>query len=99
MEQAVSPCGLTPPMEIESRIRQLQRRMVEQGFDLALIIQNVDLFYFSGTIQKGYLLVKKGGAERIATFTKDLISQGSVPRRLRRENMNIAIDTPLLAAG
>jgi Xaa-Pro aminopeptidase len=44
--------------------------MVEKGFDLVLIIQNTDLFYFSGTIQKGYLLVPAHG-EALLLAQKD----------------------------
>lgn len=51
----------TPPEEIRSRISRLQRKMSEKGMDLVLLLQNVDLFYFSGTIQKGYLFVPAEG--------------------------------------
>jgi Xaa-Pro dipeptidase len=57
--------ALTPPEEINARIHELQRRMTEKGLELVLILQNVDLFYFSGTIQKGYLIVPLEGE---ATF-------------------------------
>ena len=70
MDQAVCQIDLTPPMEIRSRIDELQRRMVEKGLDLALIMQNVDLFYLSGTIQKGYLLIPASG-EAILFVQKD----------------------------
>ena len=35
--------------------------MSEKDMELALILQNADLFYFSGTVQKGYLLVPVEG--------------------------------------
>jgi Xaa-Pro aminopeptidase len=70
MEQAVRSIDLTPPTEIHSRIHELQKKMAEKGLDLALIIQNVDLFYFSGTIQKGYLLIPAAG-EAILFVQKD----------------------------
>jgi Xaa-Pro dipeptidase len=45
---------LTPVEEISARTRALQERMNGQGLDLVLILQNVDLFYFTGTVQRGY---------------------------------------------
>ena len=35
--------------------------MAKKEIDLALVIQNVDLFYFSGSIQRGYLFVPSEG--------------------------------------
>ena len=61
MNQANSQSSLTPPVEIKARIHGLQRRMAEKGLALVLIIQNVDLFYFSGTLQKGYLFIPVEG--------------------------------------
>src|SRR5512139_1091505 len=52
---------LTPSNEISRRIKQLQEEMTKKGIDFAFIIQNVDLFYFSGSIQRGYLLVPSDG--------------------------------------
>jgi len=42
----------TPRTEIDDRIEKLQRRLLQEGIDGALIVQNTDLFYFSGTIQQ-----------------------------------------------
>jgi Xaa-Pro dipeptidase len=50
-------CDLTPKDEIESRINRLRGRMAAKGIPFALILQNVDLFYFTGTVQKGVLVV------------------------------------------
>jgi len=52
---------LTPSDEISRRIKRLQEEMTKKEIDLAFIIQNVDLFYFSGSIQRGYLLVPSHG--------------------------------------
>jgi Xaa-Pro aminopeptidase len=46
-----------PSFEIENRLRTLQEQMSLEGLDGVLICQNVDLFYFSGTMQPGYLYV------------------------------------------
>lgn len=48
---------LTPKEEIRARINKLKAKMEEQGIALAIILQNVDLFYFTGTLQKGVLAV------------------------------------------
>ena len=51
----------TPDSEIENRIRGLQRILVQKGLDAALILQRVDLFYFTGTIQQASLYVPAAG--------------------------------------
>jgi len=38
----------TPKEELSRRIRGLQRRMESGEIDGALIVQNADLFYFTG---------------------------------------------------
>lgn len=52
---------LTPKEELEKRILNLKKKMEAKGVDLSLIIQNVDLFYFAGTVQKGALIVPVDG--------------------------------------
>jgi Xaa-Pro dipeptidase len=51
----------TPKSELESRIRKLQARLAADDLDGALILQNTDLFYFSGTIQQAHLYVPVEG--------------------------------------
>ncbi|MBM4341217.1 MAG: aminopeptidase P family protein [Deltaproteobacteria bacterium] len=46
-----------PIQEIEYRIRSFQGCLQEMELDGALILQNADLFYFSGTIQSSILFV------------------------------------------
>jgi Xaa-Pro dipeptidase len=53
----LTPSELTPPEEIHSRITRFQKLLIEKEIDLALILQNVDLFYFTGTIQNSYLFI------------------------------------------
>lgn len=50
-----------PASEIESRITRLQTALQAQQADGALIVQNTDLFYFSGTIQQSHLYVPAHG--------------------------------------
>jgi Xaa-Pro aminopeptidase len=51
----------TPKTEIDQRIEKLQRRLLQEGVDGALILQNTDLFYFSGTIQQAHLYIPAQG--------------------------------------
>lgn len=47
--------------EINNRLDNLKKILQENGLDAALIVQNVDLFYFSGTFQHGILFVPSIG--------------------------------------
>ncbi len=51
----------TPADEIQQRIAGLKKHMQEAGIDSCIIVQNVDLFYFTGTMQKGVLVVPSDG--------------------------------------
>ncbi|RLA84597.1 MAG: aminopeptidase P family protein [Deltaproteobacteria bacterium] len=46
-----------PQEEIRRRIERLRKRMEENDVEGALIFQNVDLFYFTGTMQEGVLFL------------------------------------------
>jgi Xaa-Pro aminopeptidase len=50
-----------PVQENECRIRNFQMRLQEKGLDGAFILQNADLFYFSGTIQSSVLFIPPEG--------------------------------------
>src|SRR3970040_2847308 len=52
---------LTPKEEISARIRALQKRLGRDGADAAFLVQNADLFYFTGSIQQGVLIVPADG--------------------------------------
>ena len=52
---------LTPREEILGRIARLKEATASSGIDFCLIMQNVDLFYFTGSVQKGVLLVRQEG--------------------------------------
>jgi Xaa-Pro dipeptidase len=52
---------LTPKEEINARIRDLQERLGRDGVDAAFLVQNADLFYFTGSIQQGVLIVPAVG--------------------------------------
>jgi Xaa-Pro aminopeptidase len=51
----------TPPEEIAARIAALQDHLVRLDLDGALLAQNSDLFYFSGTIQQAHLYLPARG--------------------------------------
>ena len=52
---------LTPKKEIEKRIERLQSHLIKEEVNSCLILQNVDLFYFSGTIQRSFLFIPSEG--------------------------------------
>lgn len=51
----------TPSREVNHRIRALQNKLSIKKIDAALIVQNSDLFYFTGTIQQAMLYVPTDG--------------------------------------
>lgn len=55
------PVRCTPLSELESRTAKLQELMKEQNLDGVVIIQNADLFYFAGTIQRSHLFIPAKG--------------------------------------
>ncbi len=52
---------LTPRTELEARTEKLQKLLQQRDIDAAVIVQNSDLFYFTGTIQKGVLYLPATG--------------------------------------
>ncbi|MEE4276492.1 MAG: Xaa-Pro peptidase family protein [Thermoleophilia bacterium] len=58
VEPAATP---TPAAEVEGRLTRLQATLRERELDAALIVQNADLFYLSGTVQQSYLHVPADG--------------------------------------
>ena len=62
---------ITPAVELEYRCKQLQTRMADAGLDAVIILQNADLFYFTGTIQSGNLYVPAQG-QPLYMVRKDL---------------------------
>ena len=61
MYKSLNNCEFTPEKEIETRIDGLKKKMTQSNIDYAVILQNVDLFYFTGTLQKGVLVVPSDG--------------------------------------
>ena len=61
---------ITPATELHNRINNLQNEMHTQEIDAVLIMQNADLFYFTGSIQQGLLYVP-ADAEPVYMVRKD----------------------------
>jgi Xaa-Pro aminopeptidase len=57
-----------PYQELLVRISKLQKALIAQGMDGALIVQKTDLFYFSGTSQQGWLYVPVEGKPVLMVF-------------------------------
>jgi Xaa-Pro dipeptidase len=52
---------LVPAAEVAARLAGLQACLVARGLDAAVILQNADLYYFSGTLQGPFLYVPATG--------------------------------------
>ncbi len=50
-----------PSGEIDRRIKKIRKELQDNGIDGLLIVQRVDLFYFSGTAQNGFLYIPAEG--------------------------------------
>ncbi|MRR37392.1 aminopeptidase P family protein, partial [bacterium] len=57
MLKTLNTGDLTPKYEIDARIDKLRGNMAAKGIELAIILQNVDILYFTGTLQRGVLAV------------------------------------------
>ena len=51
----------TPKPELDLRIQKLQVYLRQNDIDAALVLQRVDLLYFSGTFQQGSLYIPASG--------------------------------------
>ncbi|NNL42302.1 MAG: aminopeptidase P family protein [Desulfobacterales bacterium] len=79
----------TPKSEIEARIKNLQRKLVENKIDGVLILQKADLFYFSGTIQDAHLYVPadKDPVLMVYKDRKRAIAESSINNIVPLENV------------
>lgn len=71
----------TPDKEILWRIARFQKLLQENDIAGALISQNVDLFYFAGTIQRSFLFIPAQGEPVLAV-------QGNLSRALRESRLS-----------
>ncbi len=51
----------TPKTELEQRVAKLQELLKQQDIDGVIIVQNADLFYFTGTVQQSHLFIPAEG--------------------------------------
>ncbi len=51
----------TPKEELDRRIKALQAHLAGAKIDGALIVQNADLYYFTGTVPQGWLFIPSDG--------------------------------------
>jgi len=51
----------TPHSELKDRLIRLQRAMSVAGLEAVLIMENMDMYYFTGTAQAGYVWVPASG--------------------------------------
>jgi Xaa-Pro dipeptidase len=79
-----TPCG-----EVESRLAVLQATLRERELDGALLLQNADLFYFSGTVQQSYLYVPAEG--EAVLFVRRSVERARLESPLARV---VALDGP-----
>ncbi len=63
---------ITPASELQARCNKLQERMTAADLEAVLVIQNADLFYFTGSIQQGLLYVPAAG-EPVYMVRKDYL--------------------------
>jgi Xaa-Pro dipeptidase len=70
--------GFVPLEEIETRTKRFRAALRQAAIDLAVIVQNADLFYLTGTLQQGQLLVPAEG-DPVFLVRKD-------PERAREES-------------
>jgi len=54
-----------PEAEISRRITKLQSSLKTHKLDAALLVQRIDILYFSGTAQSGYLFIPAAGEARL----------------------------------
>lgn len=63
-EEVALSYDITPESEISDRIYRFQKNLQREEIQAALILQLIDRFYFSGTIQDGVLLIPAEGDPR-----------------------------------
>ncbi|MDD5286260.1 MAG: Xaa-Pro peptidase family protein [Desulfuromonadaceae bacterium] len=80
---------ITPTTELEYRCKRLQEYMAASGLDAVIIVQNADLFYFTGTVQNGnlylpaqgqpiFMVRKDAGRARMESGLKEVVPFGSM---------------------
>ncbi|SDU11027.1 Xaa-Pro aminopeptidase [Desulfobacula phenolica] len=68
VKQMIKYSRTTPEAEQQSRILALQQRLEKNDVDGVLILQKVDMFYYSGTAQQGWLYIPVQGEPVLMIF-------------------------------
>ena len=84
---------LTPKSELDARMEKLQVQLDAGGLDGALILQNADLFYFSGTIQRSHLYVPADPSLRPLLMTRKSLARARRESRLE-ESRIVSLNNP-----
>ncbi|MBN1883876.1 MAG: aminopeptidase P family protein [Deltaproteobacteria bacterium] len=64
---------ITPRVELTARAEHLAKKARDRDIDVVLIFQNTDLFYFTGTIQKGvFVLTVESPSESTLFVIRDI---------------------------
>jgi Xaa-Pro dipeptidase len=71
---------LVPAAEVAGRLAGLQAGLSARGLEAAVIVQNADLYYFSGTVQRSFLYVPASGAATL--FVRKLAARARLESSL-----------------
>jgi Xaa-Pro dipeptidase len=65
--------ALVPAAEVARRLTDLQAVLSGRGLEAAIIMQNADLYYYSGTVQRSFLYVPAAGEATL--FVRKLVAR------------------------
>lgn len=68
--------SLTPDKEIRNRVASIQQTIIKQNLDGIMLTNNVDIYYFSGTMQNSYMYIPANGEPLL--FVKKSISRANL---------------------
>src|SRR3974377_2005225 len=90
-------CELLPKEELQQRSNNLKSLMTGSGIDFAVIMQSADLFYFTGSTQKGTFVVPLEGeplyfVQRSMERAKMATSVEIVPVKTDKEMIKVLTD-------
>ena len=90
---------MVAPEQIERRIQALRRGLADVGLDAAVIVQNADLAYFSGTNQQAHLIVPAEGDPLLAVRRTLARAQAESPLAAQPLRSLSGLTDALAAAG
>jgi len=82
----VEPRAVTVPAgEIERRLAAFRETLRDGGIDVAVVVQNADLYYLTGTVQQSHLVVPADGEPVL--LTRRSVERARVESPLRAEEL------------